>query len=93
MSKAVLAMDMPESCAKCCFCRGLNVCKLKKYLQRGGITTIFTVDKQITDGRKPDWCPLRPMPEKDKRIDTCINKQYVRGWNACIDAIGGGNGD
>lgn len=36
-----------------------------------------------------DNCPMRPVPEKDKGIDTCINKQYVRGWNACIDAIVG----
>lgn len=89
MSKAVLAMDMPESCAKCCFCRGLNVCKLKKYLQRGGITTIFTVDKQITDGRKPDWCPLRPMKEKLIPDPEEKGKGWVDGWNACIDAIGG----
>lgn len=36
-----------------------------------------------------DNCPMRPVPEKDKGIGTCINKQYVRGWNACIDAIVG----
>ena len=64
MAKAVLVMDMPESCKKCVFCRGLNACKLKKYLVGDRICTIYTVDKQIMEGGKPDWCPLRELPEK-----------------------------
>lgn len=100
MSKAVLVIDMPESCEKCCFCRGLNACKLKKYLDRDGLTTVFTVDKQIIDGTKPDWCPLKPMPSKRLVValdgvsslsEWNLNGQG-RGWNACIDAIEG-NGD
>lgn len=55
MPKAVLVMDMPESCKKCVFCRGLNACKLKKYLAGDRICTIYTVDKQIMEGGKPDW--------------------------------------
>lgn len=82
MSKAVLVMDMPESCYQCPFGNDNFECDV--------IGRPLDVNQKI---EKPDWCPLRPMPEKDKRIDTCINKQYVRGWNACIDAIGGGNGD
>lgn len=49
MAKAVLVMDMPESCKKCMFCRGLNACKLKKYLVGDRICTIYTVDKQIME--------------------------------------------
>ena len=40
-------------------------------------------------GRKPDWCPLRPMPEKihnDNGYDE-YSDGYDAGWNACIDAI------
>ena len=82
MSKAVLVMDMPGSCYQCPFGNDNFECDV--------IGRPLDVNQKI---EKPGWCPLRPMPEKDKRIDTCINKQYVRGWNACIDAIGGGNGD
>lgn len=88
MSKACLVMDMPESCMGCNFlyCDAENnteSCQARENAR------IVDLEKEA----KPDWCPLRPMPEKDNRIDTCINKQYGRGWNACIDATGGGDGE
>lgn len=92
MSKAILVMDMPERCEKCCFRRGWNVCKLKKYLDGDKLSTIYTVDKQIMDNTKPDWCPLRPMPEK-MECPPMNGTNYEAGWNACIDAIGGGDGE
>lgn len=91
MPKAVLVMDMPESCKKCVFCRGLNACKLKKYLAGDRICTIYTVDKQIMEGGKPDWCPLRELPEKIPDLEhgyENVEKSIIRtGWNACLDAI------
>lgn len=91
MSKAVLVMDMPESCKKCVFCRGLNACKLNKYLVGDRICTIYTVDKQIMEGGKPDWCPLRELPEKMPDLEhgyENVEKSIIRtGWNACLDAI------
>lgn len=92
MAKAVLVMDMPEDCKQCVFCRGLNACKLKKYLVRDKICTVYTVDKQIMEGGKPYWCPLRELPEK-KTGNSYMNskeKGIVEGWNACLDAIEGG---
>lgn len=91
MPKAVLVMDMPESCKKCVFCRGLNACKLKKYLAGDRICTIYTVDKQIMEGGKPDWCPLRELPEKMPDLEhgyENVEKSIIRtGWNACLDAL------
>ena len=91
MPKAVLVMDMPESCKKCVFCRGLNACKLNKYLVGDRICTIYTVDKQIMEGGKPDWCPLRELPEKMPDLEhgyENVEKSITRtGWNACLDAI------
>ena len=91
MPKAVLVMDMPESCKKCVFCRGLNACKLNKYLVGDRICTIYTVDKQIMEGGKPDWCPLRELPEKIPDLEhgyENVEKSIIRtGWNACLDAI------
>lgn len=98
MPKAVLVMDMPESCKKCVFCRGLNACKLNKYLVGDRICTIYTVDKQIMEGGKPDWCPLRELPEKKEEFEQreCIGSTKGtwevplienKGWNACLDAI------
>ena len=91
MPKAVLVMDMPESCKKCVFCRGLNACKLNKYLVGDRICTIYTVDKQIMEGGKPDWCPLRELPEKMPDLEhgyENVEKSIIRtGWNACLDAL------
>lgn len=90
MAKAVLVMDMPEDCKQCVFCRGLNACKLKKYLVRDKICTVYTVDKQIMEGGKPYWCPLRELPERSDHPEHCDNGRFDAGWNACLDAIEGG---
>lgn len=87
MAKAVLVMDMPESCGECPFCRGLNECKVKKYLVRDRLFTIFTVDAQIMEGEKPSWCPLRELPEKANHPAYCDNGRFDKGWNACLDMI------
>lgn len=91
MAKAVLVMDMPESCGECPFCRGLNECKVKKYLVRDRLFTIFTVDAQIMEGGKPSWCPLRELPEKIPDLEhgyENVEKSIIRiGWNACLDTI------
>lgn len=91
MPKAVLIMDMPESCGECPFCRGLNECKVKKYLVRDRLFTIFTVDAQIMEGGKPSWCPLRELPEKIPDLEhgyENVEKSIIRiGWNACLDMI------
>lgn len=36
---------------------------------------------------KPDWCPLKEMPEKTNHPDYCDNGRYDKGWNECIDYI------
>lgn len=59
MDKAVLIMDMPEDCFKCRFLRidveyGIESC--------GALETAMSVDLETYD--RPDWCPLREIPEK-----------------------------
>ena len=83
MGKAVLVMDMPDSCYKCPFGNDDAECDV--------IGRPFNQKKE-----KPDWCPLRPMPEKLKNhysIDNILQLGEKAGWNACIDAIGGGEDD
>lgn len=88
MAKAILVMDMPESCKQCVFCHGLNACKLKKYLVGDKICTVYTVDKQIMEGGKPDWCPLRELPERKKLTYADLSADNkANGWNACLDKI------
>ena len=41
---------------------------------------------------KPDWCPLRELPEKKTGNSYMNSKEtgIVEGWNAFLDAIEGG---
>ena len=84
MSKAVLVMDMPEQvCQKCTLCYETE--NDDEYL-------CCATGKLVPDGKKPDWCPLRELPEK---MEVCGKypqpgkpvPSYRFGWNACLDEI------
>lgn len=56
MSKAVLVMDMPEQvCKKCALCYETE--NDDEYL-------CCATGKFVPNGKKPDWCPLRELPDK-----------------------------
>ena len=77
MSKAVLVIDMPSGCIKC---------PMYDYVP----SLCFLTDKfqnNIGDDFKPDWCPLKPMPEKANHPDWCDGGRYDKGYNACIDEL------
>lgn len=95
MDKAALIMDMPERCDKCLL--------LLKIPQKDGLALCLA---RPTNGQeeynpkhekswRPDWCPLRELPEKkvaDKRLAISpltegYLKDFEKGWNACLDAI------
>ena len=83
MVKAVLIMDdMPECCADCCC----------GYFERDSKELNLICGATGEDANnvgKPDWCPLRELPEK-KETNYYMNnkgKGIVEGWNACLDAI------
>lgn len=83
MSKSVLVIDTPENCGKCKFisgfwCRAMN-------------------GRRVPNNDViPNWCPLKPLPEKKEYIVPIDNVESQKdiiavGWNACIDAITGGD--
>lgn len=84
MAKAVLVMDMPEQvCQKCTLCYETE--NDDEYL-------CCATGKLLPDGEKPDWCPLRELPEKMKVCGKYpqpdrIEPSYKVGWNACLDEI------
>ena len=88
MAKAVLVVDMPECCADC-------ACS---YFERDSKELNLICGATGEDANnvgKPDWCPLRVLPEKkvaDKRLAISpltegYLKDFEKGWNACLDAI------
>ena len=85
MPKAVLVMDMPETCENC-------TCKYPSYkddaLYDCAITGKTVPINGGRYGKKPDWCPLRELPErKEPRIGGHGEKMFRAGFNACLDVI------
>ena len=93
MAKAVLVMDMPEACCDCRFCRELHegveaCCELED--EPNDNTKCRMIDDYCYN--KPDWCPLRELPEKMKVFGKYpqpdgITPSCKVGWNACLDKI------
>ena len=80
MAKAVLVMDMPECCVDCC-------CGyFERYTKELNLVCGATGEDANNVG-KPDWCPLRELPEKANHPDYCDNGRFDKGWNACLDKI------
>lgn len=91
MPKAVLVMDMPESCFGCNFlyCNadaGIDSCQAMKVSR--------IVDSETYE--RPDWCPLREPPEKNPNNPELKPGVYYTekgyevfksGWNACLNKI------
>ena len=91
MSKSVLVMNTSKYCALCVLRSGVRhpFCRVN--------------NRDITDlSIRPDWCPLKPLPEKMK-VTGIYNYAYLEaggkppsykiGWNDCIDEITGGSSD
>lgn len=63
MRKAVLVIDMPETCGGCQLCQGVA-------MDGSYVCSIFDEngnDRFYDDGKysKPDWCPLKLIEHED----------------------------
>lgn len=84
MPKAVLIMDMPESCPDCRFFES-------------DWSECYAISKQynrdvMTEGAKPDWCPLRELPKHRRTIGNVSEGKKLlmnAGFNDCLDEISG----
>lgn len=69
MNKAVLVVDMPDNCMECRFCRELyeNVEACCEMMDDPDDNTLCGIIDCRYGHRhqKPDWCPLRKLPEKE----------------------------
>lgn len=92
MSKAILVFDMPNSCRECpcCICTEFDT-----YCGRTDMQLEY--DFEQCAYVKPDWCPLRPVPEKHKELSIeeyefgKLGLAFTQGFNSCIDEILGEN--
>lgn len=74
MSKSILVIDTPENCFKCDLKDGYFCGKTKRWIDEACFP-------------KPDWCPLRDLPEKMPEENRWFSEDYEKGRNDCIDEI------
>ena len=93
MAKAILVMDMPESCDMCDFVDDMQP---PRYGERTLYCTAPGMGEDVTDyvACRPDFCPLRELPEKKETFTTLechsngqLTEGMKAGWNACLDNI------
>lgn len=85
--KAILVIDKPENCYSCRFCQDIHG---SCYCCGCGDTWYKHQLEDEEMSSKPDWCPLKPIPEKkNSQWILFENKEdeYHIGWNDCIDEI------
>lgn len=92
MSKSILVIDTQENCERCpLFRRDIDSIP-EEYCFDG------VIKREIVDlNKKPDWCPLKEIPEKKEVRNFCFGQRdfeqqgYQQGWNSCIKEIFGEN--
>lgn len=82
MSKSVLVIDTPETCYSC---------YLRKLIRDWSYCAVKS-ERIKNEMVKPDWCPLKPLPEKNTTENDMTDYQcgMIDGRNQCIDEITGG---
>ena len=83
MSKGIIVVDMPERCNQCKFWFAKATAPIE-YRCMGEQKNI--TEKHLNEN-KPDWCPIKPLPEKAHHEEYCDNGRYGKGWNECIDEM------
>lgn len=92
LGKAILVIDMPERCSMCEF---LKENGKEHYCSRLSNFDVVDDYMQSTTKGKPDWCPLKVLPDKREprkiKDDVNLGHYYVssfdKGYNKCIDDI------
>lgn len=83
MSKAILVIDMPESCGKCPICSSYEIISSINEYWCG------VKNREVDKSNKPDWCPLQPAPEYQDIWYDDESSDWERGYNNCLREIMG----
>lgn len=98
MNKSALVMETPKNCYECPFSivdgndTDIGYCEVEAMLAEEALITEEYYDYESES--RPDWCPLKPLPEKKEYINSVSNIEATKniaaaGWNACLDEITG----
>ena len=82
--KAILVIEIPKDCWDCHLVDEWGNCEAIKITSNKYGVSI----KQYSNGERPSWCPLKPLPDCPEVPDTIANDvAYIIGWNDCIVEI------
>lgn len=85
MAKGIIVLDeIPSRCSEC------PCCQYEGQYDRSCGENGEDIDVDWYSD-KPDWCPIKEMPEK-KEIKDAVNMTslgWIEGFNACLDEIEG----
>ena len=91
--KSILITDTPRNCQEC-ICSGIHQ-DFDGLRDMCRFTCLELTGENMVQNR-PEWCPLKPMPEKrvlpHEMVDlTNYGEEpwFTDGWNACLDEIMG----
>ena len=86
MSKGIIIINnIPENCFKCKMKRrhyGIAFPEDRVCAITG--ESVYQYKPNNVNGTKPDWCPIKPVPEKMQGEGISI---YAVAWNECLDEI------
>ena len=89
--KSILVIDTPKDCGGCPLCSKDenywgDIISAECQMQYKGYLTLNEMEK-------PNWCPLRPLPEKKPvsyhdDLYGDVEKNYTNiGWNSCLEEL------
>lgn len=94
-NKSVLILDTPETCVDCQFCCEFHegtkaCCSITDDDKDKSLMKEIDCENGYCQG-KPDWCPLRKLPETKPVWQSCFGEDFENGygfgWNACLREI------
>lgn len=88
MNKAILVMDkMPDKCNNCLLIDNREFYSPEtKHWERWKCRKTCKAINIYSDTR-PDWCPIKEVPEYEMIWYDDERSDYERGYNSCIDEI------
>lgn len=87
MEKGIIAVDVPKLCCECPFFDVLEESNIM-YCSVSELGHCEHLPKFIeNEYLKPDWCPIKPLPERAYHENYCDGGRYDKGWNDCLNEI------
>jgi hypothetical protein len=82
MDKAILVIDMPDSCDKCSLFHGF-------YSDMTCGANNYSINYPYPKDFRQDWCPLQRAPEEQEIWFDDERSDWERGYNNCLREIVG----